>query len=201
MTGANDRTAVVWEADSRALLGTLAASTHSFAAVTKKSTLQHDEEVKCVLFLHDSTHLACGTASGEIRVWSVATGAAAASLLGHTDRVYGLALHPCEHVAVSGSDDRTIRTWCTDTHRCMRIIDCGAIVESVLFAFDDVLVAGLGQACVTAYDCRTGHVVRRYSHHTSQYVYGLAVSPLALRDGSHLMPACTGPHMQSRSSG
>ena len=173
-TGANDGTAIIWRLPERVCVHV--PPSHSATAVKAVAVLRHDDEVKCVLFLHDG-RLASATTAGSVHVW-LASGAPAAVLKGHTDRVYALALHPCDAVLASGSDDRTIRIWDTDTLQCRRVIDCGAIVESLVFVFDDVLAAGLGEARVAAFDCHTGARVMQYSHNTSEYVYGLAVSPL-----------------------
>ena len=143
----------------------------------------HQADVKCALFLHGDTHMVTGGADNILCVWDVQERQRTQVLEGHTNWIYGLCQHMVDDVLASGSDDCTIRLWDTKTFTCTRVIACGAIVESICFAYDHVLVAGLSGTSVTAFDSQTGHVVQRYSaHSSSEYVYGLAVSPWQIPD-------------------
>ncbi|WP_441286184.1 nSTAND1 domain-containing NTPase [Sorangium sp. KYC3313] len=76
----------------------------------------HTAAVFSVAFRPDGGLVATGDELGEIRVWSVETGAPVATLLGHVDRVH--ALHWADdHLLVSASGDGSVRVWDTEVNR------------------------------------------------------------------------------------
>jgi WD40 repeat protein len=59
----------------------------------------------------DGRRVVSSSWDGTLRVWDPESGAALASLAGHTDAVTGCAHSPDGHRIVSASDDRTVKVW------------------------------------------------------------------------------------------
>mmetsp|Transcript_41770 Transcript_41770/g.96744 ORF Transcript_41770/g.96744 Transcript_41770/m.96744 type:complete len:398 (-) Transcript_41770:79-1272(-) len=82
------------------------------------SFLGHDAGVNCLAF--DSpegkrTRLASGSEDLSVRVWDRFTGQCLRCLTGHSCNVTAVVFHPTEPVLLTGSEDRTVQMWNTET--------------------------------------------------------------------------------------
>ena len=67
-------------------------------------------QITCFHFYND-THLFCGTEKGHILVWKVKHWEQLPSLQGHTGRVNSISVHPKGSLALSTSQDKTLKLW------------------------------------------------------------------------------------------
>jgi WD40 repeat protein len=114
-TASNDRTAKLWNADTGALLFTLAG---------------HDQAVTSVGFSPDQGHLATGSTDRTVGIWDTATGQLLHKLTGHADEVTQVAYTPDGKYLLSCSRDRTIRMIDRNTQEVCAILD--KLPEAVL---------------------------------------------------------------------
>jgi WD40 repeat protein len=66
--------------------------------------------------------LASGADDTTVRLWDPATGRQAASLTGHSGRVWSVAFSPDGTMLASGADDGTIRLWEVATHSLVAMV-------------------------------------------------------------------------------
>jgi WD40 repeat protein len=70
-----------------------------------------DRTIECFAFNAAGTTLAAGYSDRSIRLWDLGTGEPSAPLIGHRDRVAGLAFSPDGKTLASASWDHTVRLW------------------------------------------------------------------------------------------
>jgi WD40 repeat protein len=102
----------------------------------------------------------CVTCSGDktIKVWDYQTGACLRTLTEHTNRVMSLAMHSNGQYFASGSEDRTVIIWSSETFEVLRRFTFPNIVQFVLFSESDTLYAGLYNCGVMSCNALTGEV-------------------------------------------
>jgi eukaryotic-like serine/threonine-protein kinase len=125
------------------------------------------------------------TASGDstsssVKVWNVATGAEAFSLVGHTARVRGLDFSPDGKTLATGSRDGTIRIWsAVDGHELKRFVVERAGVpcemEDLHFTSDGGELIAVSKAASGIWDVSSGRIVFKFDETYSWVVS--AVSP------------------------
>jgi WD40 repeat protein len=100
----------------------------------------HDRHCMAVRFSLDGHHLLSGGFAGQARIWSVADGALAGELLGHTNSVNGIAVAGSAVVTVSS--DKTVRLWDLDSRRQLMLFGTHAKgVNAVDLTADGTLAA------------------------------------------------------------
>ena len=82
---------------------------------------RHTLTVNTLTFSPSSLHLISGAVDSTAIVWSVPTLAKVRELKGHMDALYCIGFIS-EHVAVTGSGDRSVRVWDTTTGQCEKTI-------------------------------------------------------------------------------
>ena len=97
-TGADDNTAVLWDATDGSALATLKG---------------HKNSVWEVAFSPDGRRLATASSDGTVGVWDVATAKRLYSLTGHTTDVQGLSFSPDGEILLTGSWDGDVGVWLT----------------------------------------------------------------------------------------
>ncbi len=98
----------------------------------------------CLLFSPLGGYLACGTESGTLIVYDVATRTPLHTLALHKKAIRCLAFHPEGTVVASAGDDQAIRLWHVVTGKHIQAIKCDAArIQSLAFSPDGQLLASL----------------------------------------------------------
>ena len=136
------------------------------------------ERINSIAFSPDGALLAIVNRLGyAVWVWEVNTESVRA-FEGHTSYVQSVAFSPDGKTLASGSWDRTVRLWNTETGRFEQIlIDHTGEVNSIAFSPNGVLLASGGKdQTLRLWDVKTGEVIRRLEGH-ARSVNHVAFSP------------------------
>lgn len=74
------------------------------------SLLQHEGSITTIQFFN-KTHMFSGSEDGTICIWRTKDWECLKTLKGHKGRVNSLAVHPSGKIALSVSNDKTVRLW------------------------------------------------------------------------------------------
>jgi WD40 repeat protein len=77
----------------------------------KVTNIDHYRDICSLAYAPNQDLLACGTASGPIRLWDLSRKCEIRTLIGHEDIVNALAFSPNGKLLASVSDDRTAKLW------------------------------------------------------------------------------------------
>ncbi len=118
--------------------------------------------------------------SSSVKVWNVATGAEAFSLIGHIARVRGLDFSPDGKTVATGSRDGTIRIWsAVDGHELKRFVveraGMPCEMEDLHFTSDGGELIAVSKAGSGIWDVSSGRIVFKFDETYSWVVN--AVSP------------------------
>jgi WD40 repeat protein len=177
-TAAFDGTILLWDVPSGTHIRSLAGHTEMAYAGVK--------------FLPDNQHLL--SASGSIfaplddfslRLWHLKTGAEVHRFLGHTDKIWDMALSPDGSFAVSASHDGTLRRWDLQSResRILANIDPQVVISTAISPDGLSVLMGVGKGesnhpdySLRMVDSRSGQERRRFFGHTES-VQDVAFSP------------------------
>jgi WD40 repeat protein len=211
VSGSDDRTVRIWDADSGTELRTLKGHTRLVLSVafspdgtrivsgsddntvrvwdadsgTELRTLKgHTRLVWSVAFSPDGTRIVSGSDDHTVRVWDADSGTKLQTLKGHAGSVWSVAFSPDGTRIVSGSDDRTVRIWDADSGTELRTLKGHTrLVLSVAFSPDGTrIVSGSDDRTVRVWDADSGSELRTLKGHTSS-VQSVAFSP----DGTRIV--------------
>jgi WD40 repeat protein len=104
--------------------------------------------------LADGSRALSGSADQTLRLWDLATGATLRTLEGHTSGVRAVAVLADGSRALSGSYDHTLRLWDLVTGECLAKYYADAAIGCIVFARDDLIVAGSGDGRVHILEIR-----------------------------------------------
>jgi hypothetical protein len=155
VSGSLDQTACVWSLKTGECLKTFA----------------HSAGVSCVAFLQDSDKVITG-ASGmgnikdcNIRVWSIKTGLCEKELVGHKEKVTGVALSRQGDCLVSSSHDKTLRVWSVESGTCLKVLsEHKSYVGGVAFSFDNQQAFSAGSdGTIRTWSLETGKALQKFT--------------------------------------
>ncbi|HEU0299112.1 MAG TPA: TIR domain-containing protein [Longimicrobium sp.] len=114
----------------------------------------------------------------KLKVWDLHSRRSTATLEGHTEGIWTVAVLPNGRQAVSGSMDATLRLWALDTGDCIASFEGHAdAVRSVTVTLDGRhAVSGSNDHTIKIWDLETGTNVGTLEGHTST-VRSVAISP------------------------
>lgn len=164
----------------------------------------HTSPVSSVAYHPDGMQLASGSWDNRVKIWDVATGTVAHTLLGHTSDVNAVAYSPAGDVIASASFDRSVRLWDAATGEALATLDGHANgVEALAFG-EQSLISGGREGALIIWD-----VARQSARHVigaahTDWVRALALAPggdvvASVGDGGalHLWDVATGERLQS----
>lgn len=130
--------------------------------------------------------LASGGDDKTIKLWSVKTGEAIATLCGHSQAVNSLAFSADGETIASASSDRTVKLWNLNSNQPILTLEGhGHAVKSVAFSPDGkILASGSWDKTIKLWDITTGEALFTLTSHKLQ-VSAVAFSP----DGRFLASA------------
>jgi WD40 repeat protein len=117
-SGGDCKAVLVWEADT--------------GRIVRGPLIGHDQAVRCVAFSNkfesgiENGFLVSGSTDRTVVVWEFGEGEHVGvrhRLMGHADWVTAVAVSPDDRCVASGSCDRTVRLWRTDTAEPLKVLD------------------------------------------------------------------------------
>jgi WD40 repeat protein len=215
VSGSEDRTVKVWDAQTGKNLLTLTGHTMAVTSVALSSdgkrvvsgsrdrTLRvwdtqtgkdlltltgHTMAVTSVVLSSDGSRIVSGSEDRTLRVWDARTGKSLRTLLGHRSAAAGVALSGDGRRIVSGSADRTVKVWDAQSGKnLLSLTGHTGRVASVAFSPDGKrIVSASDDRTLKVWDAQSGKEVLSLEGHTSN-VHSVAVSGDGARfvSGSH----------------
>ncbi|EMG46973.1 Ribosomal biogenesis protein, putative [Candida maltosa Xu316] len=105
VTGSNDEHIRIYDLQKRKELGTLLSHTGTITSLRFSTESESTENIKT------GKWLLSGSEDGKINIWRTKDWELFGTLKGHTDKINDLSIHPSGRVAISVSQDQTIRLW------------------------------------------------------------------------------------------
>ena len=175
-----ERAAVKMRSDTRMMVALRGATPQSpvtpgkprdGAARVVQLQMKTPQDLTCAFNL-DRTLAATGVVGRSVRVWNIETGECLAQLVGHTERVWGLAWSRDGQRLLSGSFDNTARLWHFGTRKCLRVLSGhSGFVRAMQFSADGkhAITAGGHQLdrSVRVWNLETGECLQVLEGHTA----------------------------------
>jgi ankyrin repeat protein len=176
-----ERTAVKMRSDTRMLAAlrgatpprpvTPQARPSNGAARMVQLQMRTPQDLTCA-FNPDRTFAATGVVGRSVRVWNIETGENLAQLVGHTERVWGMAWSHDGQRILSGSFDNTARLWDLRTRKCLRVLSGhSGFVRALEFSADGQLAITAGgdqrDRSVRVWNLETGECLQVLEGHTA----------------------------------
>ncbi|QRV96723.1 WD40 repeat-like protein [Ceratobasidium sp. AG-Ba] len=177
VSGSNDKTVRIWDADTGALIG--------------EPLRGHSSSVWSVAYSPDGRRIVSGSNDKAVRIWDADTSAPIGEPLeGHSDSVFSVAYSPDGRRIVSGSADKTMRIWDADTGAPIGepLEGHSSLVWSAAYSPDGRrIVSGSADETVRIWDADTGAPIGEPLEGHSFSVLSVAYSPDGRRivSGSH----------------
>jgi len=159
--------------------GTLTGKVRLLEATTgrqlRELSLGHDS-VRSLAFSPDGKLLAVG-GNREVSLWSVPDGVLLGRLVGHTGKIWALAIDSTGTLLASGGADKVVRLWDLARRQPLRQLDVGDFVRALVFTPDEnhLVTAGMRQP-IRLWNATDGHLLRSMDE-GSVGVLSLSVSP------------------------
>lgn len=211
ITGGEDQTIKVWNADTGQQLLNLTGHTSAIKTLVVKSdsstlvsgsddqtvkiwnlgigqllnTLQgHTSYLNAVVYSPDGQWLASASADQTIKLWNLQTGQLVRTLQGHTSYVNGIVFSPDGKTLASASADQTLKLWDVATGQELRTFrGHTSYVNAVVFSPDgQQIISASADQTIKVWDVNTGEVLKTLKGHRG-FVEDLAISP----DGQRLL--------------
>jgi len=167
VSGSEDKTVRVWDAESGQEL---------------RSLRGHEHIVTSVAYSPDGQRIVSGSSDKTVRVWDTESGQELCCLRGHSNSVNSVAYSPDGRRIVSGSGDNTVRVWDAESGKELRfLLGHERIVTSVAYSPDGrLIVSGSQDDTVRVWDAESGQELRSLRAHRNAYtnsVESVAYSP------------------------
>jgi len=145
LTGGQDRTVRLWNAD----LGT---EIKAFAA--------HGYEVLSITVSHDNAQFASSGGDRSVFVWDVATGVTTRRLAGHMGKIHAVEFNEDASVLASGSFDASVRLWDlrAQSRQPIQVLDEARDAIQSIHVGSTTIITGSVDGHVRAYDLRKGEL-------------------------------------------
>ncbi|KAG9238794.1 hypothetical protein BJ875DRAFT_501791 [Amylocarpus encephaloides] len=163
VSGSDDCTVRLWDADTGAALQTLVG---------------HVNWVHSVAFSPNGKQVVSGSSDRTVRLWDADTGAALQALEVHTGAIYSMVFSPNGKQVISGSYDHTVQLWDADTGAALQTLE-GHTDKVYSLAFSPngkQVVSGSSDHTVRLWDADIGAALQTLEGHTDT-VYSVAFSP------------------------
>src|SRR5581483_10624179 len=168
VSGSDDNSIKIWDADSGSLLNTLNGHTNS---------------VYSVAFSSDNRKIVSGSGDYSIKIWDAESGSLLNTLNGHTDWIQSVAFSSDNHKIVSGSDDKSIKIWDADSGSLLNTLNGHTnLINSVAFSSDNrKIVSGSSDKSIKIWDADSGSLLKTLNGHT-EFVWCVAFSNPVVND-------------------
>jgi WD40 repeat protein len=136
--------------------------------------------------LSNGVYLASGLLTGNIHIYSIATGNLIANLLGHTNGVYGLSLITSNLLASSGAD-KTVRIWDTTTFGpLLTLKGHNGNIFGLKLISSDILASASMDYTVILWNTTSGTLIKTLANHSDRLWYSvdLYIQPNIIITGS-----------------
>jgi len=148
----------------------LPAMTRDGAVRVVQLPMKTPHDLTCA-FSPDRTLAVTGVVGRSVRVWNVQTGECIHQMVGHTERVWGLAWSRNGERILSGAWDNTARLWDLRTGKCLRVLEGHAgFVRALAFSADGSRAVTAGghrhDRTVRVWDLETGECLQVLTGHT-----------------------------------
>jgi small GTP-binding protein len=169
ISGSDDKTLRVWDADSGKCLATLEGHTGTVIEVAVTA---------------DGRRIISGSDDKTLRVWDADSGKCLATLKGHTGTVNGVAVTADGRRIISGSGDKTLRVWNMDLGKCLATLEGHTdwVRDVAVTADGRRIISGSDDKTLRAWDADSGKCLATLEGHTD-WVRGIAVT----RDGRRIV--------------
>jgi len=138
----------------------------------------HGREISKIETACEGQIIVSAAHDNKIRIWKVGDKYSTASLLGHSDYIYGLAVTQDGKTIVSGSDDMTVRVWDALKGECkIELTGHKAWVRSVAVNSDGTkVVSGSDDRTVRVWDTANGECLHSFEGGHKNWVRCVAMS-------------------------
>jgi WD40 repeat protein len=135
--------------------------------LTNKSIITNAYGVLALQLMCNSNYLAAGLANKNVQIYNLNNGSLIATLTGHTDKIYDLALLSSDLLA-SSSDDHTVRIWNLTTNTLkFNLAEHSNIVRSLKLVSTDILASGSNDLSVKLLNITSGSLIRTTNYTNS----------------------------------
>jgi WD40 repeat protein len=131
---------------------------------TNRTITTNSNDVLALQLLCNSNYLAAGHANKNVQIYNINNGSLIATLAGHTDKIFDLALLSSDLLA-SSSDDHTTRIWnlTTSTNK-LTLIGHTLYTRSLKLVSTDILASGSHDLSVKLWNITSGSLIRTINY-------------------------------------
>jgi F-box and WD-40 domain protein CDC4 len=156
ISGSRDSTIRVWKLPRSSEGGGL--QDHSGQPCCVRVLSGHRGSVRTIAAHADT--LVSGSYDHSVRVWRISSGEVIHELLGHTHRVYSVALDHKRNRCISGSRDKLVKVWCLASGSCIHTLEGHTSLVGLLELGRDRLVSASADSTLRIWDPETGDCKR-----------------------------------------